>query len=224
VTAWLLIRVQSHAPSRQRQQSFAHPQPTVTCPLTSDSQTPDVTTTTTTGATRRRDFFAERWRATARFTGLFAIFQRLAPASAESLSANNILLLTTTGRTSGLPRTSMLAFIDAPTGDGLIVASRIRGQYSDWYRNLLAQPEVTVQVGAHTFAAHADPVLDAQRRREIVAQLAQRWDRNAGPPAMRWLMRLFTGVDANQWVRDDVEHADEMPCVVLTPSPTASSS
>ncbi len=126
------------------------------------------------------------------------------------------LLLTTTGRKSGLPHTTTLAFITA--GDELIVGSRIRGKGSDWYQNLLAQPEVTVQIGTRTFAAHAEPVLDPQRRREFVAQLAQVWERNvqAAPRPMRWLMGRLTGLDADQYLRDDLEHADEMPCVVLT--------
>ncbi len=182
-------------------------------------------TTTTTAAQVRpgRDFFQERWRGIARFRRLFTASQRLERQSPARLSRMHVLLLTTTGRKSGLPRTTALAFTTA--SDGLVVGSRIRGLGSDWYRNLLAQPEVTVQTGTETFTAHAQPVLDAQRRREVVAQLAQVWDRNARaqPRPMCWLMRRFMGIDSDQYLRDDLEHADQLPCVVLTPRPAGAS-
>ncbi len=186
-----------------------------------------MTTTTTTRRTTQarptRDFFENRWLAIAPFRGLFAASQRLERRSPATLSRMQALLLTTTGRKSGLPRTTTLAFITAV--DDLIVGSRIRGKGSDWYLNLLAQPEVTVQIGTRTFGAHAEPVSDPQRRRELVAQLAQIWERNLqmAPRPMRWLMRRITGIDYEQYARDDLEHADEMPCVVLTPAPVAAS-
>ena len=183
-------------------------------------------TTTTTIATQARpgrDFFQERWRGIARFRRLFAVSQRLERQSAANLSRIHVLLLTTKGRKSGLPRTTALTF--TTTADGLAVGSRVRGQSSDWYRNLLAQPEVTVQTGTHTFTAHAEPVLDSQRRRELVAQLAQLWDQNARaqPRLMRWLMQRFMGIDSDQYLRGDLEHADELPCVLLTPRPASAS-
>ena len=181
------------------------------------------TSTRTTQASPSRDFFEDRWRAVARFNRLFAAMQRLERRSPANLSRMQALLLTTTGRKSGLPRTTTLAFITA--GDDLIVGSRVRGKGSDWYLNLLAQPEVTVQIGTRTFGAHAEPVSDPQRRRELVGQLAQIWQHNVqmAPTPVRWLMRRVTGIDYEQYARDDLEHADEMPCVVLTPAPAAAS-
>ena len=182
-----------------------------------------MTTTIAPRASPGPDFFQDRWRALARFSRLFAAMQRLERRSTANLSRMDMLLLTTTGRTSGVPRTTTLTYIPAPTGEGLVVGARIRGQRSDWYRNLLAQPEVTVQVGTRTFAAHAEPVLDPERRRELVARLAQRWERNERtmPRPVRWLMGRFTGTDPDQFLREDLEHADELPCVVLTPRPPA---
>lgn len=65
------------------------------------------------------------------------------------------LLLTTTGRKSGEERLSPLIY--GQDGDRyLVVASRGGApQHPDWYRNLVAQPEVQVQVGADRFRAHA---------------------------------------------------------------------
>ncbi len=65
------------------------------------------------------------------------------------------LLLTTTGRRSGEPRLTPLIY--GKDGDRyLIVASRGGSpRHPQWYRNLVEQPEVQVQVGAERFKARA---------------------------------------------------------------------
>jgi deazaflavin-dependent oxidoreductase (nitroreductase family) len=65
------------------------------------------------------------------------------------------LLLTTTGRRSGQPRTTPLIYGRA--GDRyLVVASRGGAPaHPGWYENLVAQPEVLVQVMADRFKARA---------------------------------------------------------------------
>ena len=65
------------------------------------------------------------------------------------------LLLTTTGRRSGQPRTTPLIY--GRDGDRyLVVASRGGApQHPAWYGNLAARPEVTVQVMADRFPARA---------------------------------------------------------------------
>jgi deazaflavin-dependent oxidoreductase (nitroreductase family) len=66
-----------------------------------------------------------------------------------------LLLLTTTGRRSGLPRTTPMMYI--PDGDRLLVIASNAGapSHTDWYRNLVADPDVTVEVGAETYPATA---------------------------------------------------------------------
>lgn len=66
-----------------------------------------------------------------------------------------ILLLTTSGRSSGEPRTTPLIY--GRSGDDyLIVASKGGApQAPGWYQNLSKQPEVEVQVLADRFKAHA---------------------------------------------------------------------
>lgn len=65
------------------------------------------------------------------------------------------LLLTTTGRRSGRPH--LLPLIYGQEGDRyLVVASRGGApEHPEWYRNLVKQPEVQVQVGADRFSARA---------------------------------------------------------------------
>ncbi|MFC4145724.1 nitroreductase family deazaflavin-dependent oxidoreductase [Micromonospora mangrovi] len=65
------------------------------------------------------------------------------------------LLLTTRGRRSGkLRRTALIYGRD---GDAYLVVASQGGapEHPAWYLNLLAEPEVQVQVGAETFTARA---------------------------------------------------------------------
>lgn len=68
-----------------------------------------------------------------------------------------VLLLTTTGRRSGLPRVTPLQF--ERTDHGYAVASA-RGEEADWFRNAVADPHVTVQVAGRASAGLATPVTD----------------------------------------------------------------
>jgi deazaflavin-dependent oxidoreductase (nitroreductase family) len=60
------------------------------------------------------------------------------------------LLLTTTGRKSGQPRTTPLNY--RTDGDRIILVASWGGddRAPQWYQNLVANPEVTVQIGSET--------------------------------------------------------------------------
>ena len=75
------------------------------------------------------------------------------------LLRRHLLLLTTSGRKSGRPRTAPLAYqrID----DTLYLLSEA-GTHADWYRNLAKHPTVWVQVGNRRFPATAERVTDPQ--------------------------------------------------------------
>lgn len=65
------------------------------------------------------------------------------------------LVLTTTGRKTGEPRKFALIY-QAHEGSYVVVASKGGApDHPGWYKNLLADPHVTVQVGAERFAATA---------------------------------------------------------------------
>lgn len=83
-----------------------------------------------------------------------------------------VLLLTTTGKKTGQPRTNPLVY--TREGDGyLIIASKGGAPTSpDWYYNLLEHPEVTVEVGAETFRARAIPHPTGPTRRRLYDQHA----------------------------------------------------
>jgi deazaflavin-dependent oxidoreductase (nitroreductase family) len=65
------------------------------------------------------------------------------------------LLLTTTGRKSGQPRTTPLIF--ARDGDDYLVVASMGGapEHPQWYRNLVANPTAQVQVKADTLRVTA---------------------------------------------------------------------
>jgi deazaflavin-dependent oxidoreductase (nitroreductase family) len=85
-----------------------------------------------------------------------------------------LLLLTTTGRKSGQPRTNPMMYLP-DEGRLLVFASKAGApEHPDWYRNLVANPAVTVEVGTETFAARA-VVLDGQDRDRMYAEQASRY-------------------------------------------------
>ncbi|WP_229070951.1 nitroreductase/quinone reductase family protein [Actinoplanes sp. DH11] len=79
------------------------------------------------------------------------------------------LLLTTRGRRTGTLRRTALLHLRDDTGDRTtwIVAASNRGagHHPAWYLNLLADPDVTVQVGTDTVPARARPATEEERAR-----------------------------------------------------------
>ena len=66
-----------------------------------------------------------------------------------------LILLTTTGAKSGLPRTTPLNY--STDGDRIIViASKAAAPtHPNWYHNLVAHPDATIKLGAERFAMRA---------------------------------------------------------------------
>jgi len=83
-----------------------------------------------------------------------------------------VLLLTTTGEKSGQPRITPLNY--STDGDRLVVIASKGGSPTDpaWYRNLLAHPIVTIEVGAEVFRARATPAIEPERTRLYDQQAA----------------------------------------------------
>jgi deazaflavin-dependent oxidoreductase (nitroreductase family) len=81
-----------------------------------------------------------------------------------------LLLLTTTGAKSGLERTSPVVF--TRDGDNVVVIASKGGAPTNpnWYHNLVANPEVTVELPGETFKAHARVTTGEERDRLFKAQ------------------------------------------------------
>jgi deazaflavin-dependent oxidoreductase (nitroreductase family) len=75
------------------------------------------------------------------------------------------LLLTTTGRKSGQPRTTPLIY--ARDGDRLVVVASQGGapRHPNWYENLSRDPNVEVQLQDEVFAARARTAVGEERER-----------------------------------------------------------
>ena len=78
---------------------------------------------------------------------------------------STILLLTTTGRTSGEPRTTPLIY--ATDDDRYVIVASQGGAPKNpgWYRNLVKTPEVELQVKDEVFRARARTAEGAERDR-----------------------------------------------------------
>jgi deazaflavin-dependent oxidoreductase (nitroreductase family) len=83
-----------------------------------------------------------------------------------------MLLLTTTGSVTGKARTSPMMYLD--DGDRILVFASNAGsdRHPAWYRNLVADPDVLVELGDETFRATATPVTGAERDRLYARQAA----------------------------------------------------
>jgi deazaflavin-dependent oxidoreductase (nitroreductase family) len=105
------------------------------------------------------------------------------------------LLLTTTGRKSGLPRTSALIF--GRDGDDYLVVASTGGapKHPSWYLNLLARPRASIQVKAAHIPVVARPASDEER-----------------PRLWRTVVGYWPNYEAYQTRTDRV-----IPIVVLTP-------
>jgi deazaflavin-dependent oxidoreductase (nitroreductase family) len=84
------------------------------------------------------------------------------------------LLLTTTGRKSGVPRTTPLIY-GRRDGDYLVVASKGGAPMPpDWYVNLRENSEVEVQVGDRRMKAHARDATPEEKP-ELWRTMTEEW-------------------------------------------------
>ena len=91
------------------------------------------------------------------------------------LSAEEYCYLTTTGRVSGNPHEIEIWF----GSQNQIIYLLSGSERSDWVRNFLKDPSVTVRIGSHTFTGKARIVRDReeeQRARHLVAEKYQEWE------------------------------------------------
>ncbi len=82
-----------------------------------------------------------------------------------------ILLLTTTGRKSGLKRVTPLQYEEI---DGKYYLGAARGLHADWVRNIQANSQVEVRVKSLIFQGHAEVVTDPGRLADFVEIRLQR--------------------------------------------------
>ena len=100
------------------------------------------------------------------------------------LIKSRMLLLHHTGRSSGLPRENVLEIVDYDAQHQTYYVAAGFGKKSDWYRNILKQPQVEIVVGRRELPVTAVPLSPDESGQALVAY-AQR-----NPKAAKSLMHI----------------------------------
>jgi deazaflavin-dependent oxidoreductase (nitroreductase family) len=79
-------------------------------------------------------------------------------ANGRRFEGRQLVVLTTTGARTGRSHSTPMMYV--PDGDRILVVASNAGapRHPDWYRNLLAHPEVTVEVDGEEYRARAVPL------------------------------------------------------------------
>jgi deazaflavin-dependent oxidoreductase (nitroreductase family) len=85
-----------------------------------------------------------------------------------------MLLLHTIGRKTGKERVNPLVYL--PDGDRYVIFATKGGAPTnpDWYANLMANPDIDVEIGTETIPVHATEVQDDREREDLYARIAER--------------------------------------------------
>lgn len=107
-----------------------------------------------------------------RETNRRVIGQFRAGGEVEGMHRDRLVLLTTTGARTGRPHTTPVMF--ERDGDAILVIAANAGapQHPDWYRNLVHEPRVVVEVGHDKYEAVAT-VLAGEEREQRWARLKE---------------------------------------------------
>jgi deazaflavin-dependent oxidoreductase (nitroreductase family) len=86
----------------------------------------------------------------------------------------SMLLLHTVGVKTGRPRVNPLVYL--PDGDRYVIFATKGGAPTnpDWYSNLLAHPDVEIEVGTETIPVRAAEIHDDQEREALYARQVER--------------------------------------------------
>jgi deazaflavin-dependent oxidoreductase (nitroreductase family) len=134
------------------------------------------------------------------------------------LLGDRFLMLTHTGRKSGLPRRVVLEVVHHDKASGTYVIASGWGEKSDWFRNIQKTPQVTVHAGSRRFEAVAVRLSSEEAERELL-DYARRH-----PIAFRELAGFMAGERLKGAPEDCRLLARSIPLVILRPdgAPTQS--
>ena len=121
--------------------------------------------------------------------------------------ARVVMLLTTTGRKSGLPRATPLQYEEV-NGDYYIASAR--GADADWFKNIVVNPKVHVQVRDREFDAKAEPITDPVCIADFIELRLKRH-----PIMIRLIMHLVDGLPLRFSRKDLEEFCRDKAMVIL---------
>lgn len=111
-----------------------------------------------------------------------------------------VLILTTTGRKSGMPRQTPLQYEEI---DGLIYVASARGTAADWYRNLQKQPQVKLQFGDRQLEGVAETVAEPAQIADFLQYRLEHHPRMIGAiMRLEGLPRRYTRADLEKFAQD----------------------
>jgi len=119
-----------------------------------------------------------------------------------------ILLLTTTGRRTGLPRVTALQYEEV---EGAVLLGSSRGLRADWVRNLIAHPEVEVRVRSRRFRGLAEVTADPECIADFLALRLRRHPRIVGR------ILKMQGLPASPTREQLLEYASHLALVTVRP-------
>ncbi len=120
-----------------------------------------------------------------------------------------MLVLITIGRNSGLPRSTPLQFEEV---EGVYYVASARGTQADWFRNLIACPDVEVVVGGKRFSTIAKPMTDTTQIADFLELRLQRH------PHFMGVMLRIEGLP-RKYSRSDIEKFSERLAIVELQQP-----
>jgi deazaflavin-dependent oxidoreductase (nitroreductase family) len=128
---------------------------------------------------------------------------------------DRFLMLTHTGRNSGLPRRTVIEVVQHDKRTDTYFAVSGWGEKSDWCRNIRKSPMVTIHVGRRKFRSHAEFIAP-----ERAINLLEAYARDH-PTAFRELSGLFLGQHLMPDSDAPRELAKKMPMVAFRPEQSA---
>jgi len=130
------------------------------------------------------------------------------------LISGRMLLLHHTGRKSGQPRQNVLEIVDRDEATNTYYVASGFGKKSDWYRNIVKNPDVMITVGRKNIPVRATP-LPPEESAQAMVDYSHR-----NPRAAKELMRIcgwkVDGSDEDYFIMG----RDQVPFIALRPRTT----
>jgi len=143
----------------------------------------------------------------------FYKLSKIGPKTAYALGlgpliGRKVLLLTTTGRKSGLPRVTPLQYEEI---DGCYYLGSALGTESDWYKNIQTNPQVSVRAGNKKFKGVAETSTDID---QLVKFIQYRLERN--PHILGAILKVH-GMPAKPSREQLAEYSKNRALVIIRP-------